>query len=39
MRSSDEQEQIIDWLRRGILSGSTEYRSYHADALKNRLQR
>lgn len=36
MRSRDEQEEILEWVRRVIISGSTDYRRYQAAAMKQR---
>ncbi|OAI45077.1 hypothetical protein AYO42_03475 [Rhizomicrobium sp. SCGC AG-212-E05] len=35
-RSAAEQAEILEWVRRVIVSGSTEYRLYQARALKQR---
>lgn len=35
-RSSAEQEEILDWVRRVVISGATDYRRYQADAVKLR---
>jgi hypothetical protein len=35
-RSATEQEEILDWVRRVVISGSTDYRRYQADAMKLR---
>jgi hypothetical protein len=35
-RSLDEQERILEWVRTNIVSGSTEYRRFHAATIKQR---
>lgn len=35
-RSPQQQEEILDWVKRVIISGGTEYRAFHAAAIKNR---
>lgn len=35
-RRSEEQEEILEWVRRVIISGSTDYRKFQAAALKQR---
>jgi hypothetical protein len=35
-RPALEQEEILEWVRRVVISGSTDYRRYQADALKLR---
>lgn len=35
-RSAAEQEEILDWVRRVVISGSTDYRAYQAAAVRNR---
>lgn len=35
-RSKAEQEEILGWVRRVIISGSTDYRRYQAEALKQK---
>jgi hypothetical protein len=35
-RSADDQEEILDWVNRVIISGSTDYRAFQAAAIKNR---
>jgi hypothetical protein len=35
-RPSEEQEEILEWVRRVIISGSTDYRKFQAAALKQR---
>lgn len=35
-RSTAEQEEILEWVRRVVISGSTDYRRYQADAMKLR---
>ncbi|RUW03210.1 hypothetical protein EOA53_29750, partial [Mesorhizobium sp. M1A.F.Ca.IN.020.03.1.1] len=35
-RRSEEQEEILEWVRRVIISGSTDYRRFQAAALKQR---
>lgn len=35
-RSAKEQEEILEWVRRVVISGSTDYRRYQADAMKLR---
>ncbi len=35
-RRSEEQEEILEWVRRVIVSGSTDYRKFQAAALKQR---
>jgi hypothetical protein len=35
-RSKAEQEEILEWVRRVVISGSTEYRRYQANAMKLR---
>lgn len=35
-RSATEQEEILEWVRRVVISGSTDYRRYQADAMKLR---
>ncbi|MER9947186.1 hypothetical protein [Mesorhizobium sp. M0047] len=35
-RSPEEQEEILEWVRRVIISGSTDYRRFQAAALKQR---
>jgi hypothetical protein len=35
-RSSVEQEEILEWVRRVVISGATDYRRYQADAMKLR---
>jgi hypothetical protein len=36
MRSPESQEEILEWVRRVIISGSTDYRRYQAAAMKQR---
>jgi len=36
MRSHAEREEILEWVRRVVISGSTEYRRFHAQAIKHR---
>jgi hypothetical protein len=36
-RSTGEQEEILEWVRRVIVSGSTDYRRYQAAAAKTRF--
>ncbi|MDP3495826.1 MAG: hypothetical protein Q8R82_22180, partial [Hyphomonadaceae bacterium] len=36
-RSLAEREEILEWVRRVVVSGSTEYRRYQAAALKHRF--
>lgn len=35
-RSHDEQEEILEWVQRVIVSGTTDYRRFQALALRNR---
>ena len=35
-RSQTEQEEILAWVRRNVISGTTEYRAFQAAALKQR---
>ncbi|MBN9317076.1 MAG: hypothetical protein J0I99_15140 [Devosia sp.] len=35
-RSPAEQDEILDWVNRVIISGSTDYRAFQAAAIKNR---
>ncbi|MET3792499.1 hypothetical protein ABID37_002716 [Aquamicrobium terrae] len=35
-RPRDEQEEILEWVRRVIISGSTDYRRFQAAAMKQR---
>lgn len=35
-RPAAEQEEILEWVRRVVISGSTDYRRYQADAMKLR---
>jgi hypothetical protein len=35
-RSVDEQEEILEWVNRVIIAGSTDYRAFQAAAIKNR---
>ena len=35
-RTAREQEEILSWVRTTVVCGSTEYRRYHAAALKHR---
>lgn len=35
-RSPAEQDEILDWVNRMIISGSTDYRAFQAAAIKNR---
>lgn len=35
-RPKDEQEEILEWVRRVIITGSTDYRRYQAAAMKHR---
>ena len=35
-RTAAEQEEILDWVNRVIISGSTDYRAFQAAAIKNR---
>ncbi len=35
-RTGVEQEEILEWVRRVVISGATDYRRYQADALKLR---
>lgn len=35
-RSAADQDQILDWVNRVIISGSTDYRAFQAAAIKNR---
>ncbi|MBB5049387.1 hypothetical protein HNR60_004164 [Rhodopseudomonas rhenobacensis] len=36
MRSRESQEEILEWVRRVIINGSTDYRRYQAAAMKQR---
>lgn len=36
-RSASEQAEILDWVRRVIVRGSTEYRAYQAEAIRHRF--
>lgn len=36
MRPREEQEEILEWVRRVIISGSTDYRRFQAAAMKQR---
>lgn len=36
MRSRESQEEILEWVRRVIISGSTDYRRFQAAAMKQR---
>lgn len=36
-RAPAEQEEILDWIRRVVVTGATEYRRYQAAALKHRF--
>lgn len=36
MRPHAEREEILEWVRRVVISGSTEYRRFHAQAIKHR---
>lgn len=36
-RSASEQGEILEWVRSVIISGSTEYRRYHAESLRHRF--
>lgn len=36
-RPSEERQEILDWVRRVIITGSTEYRLYQANAVKQRF--
>lgn len=35
-RSSEEQQEILEWVKRVIISGSTDYRRFQATAMKQR---
>lgn len=35
-RSAAEREEILEWVRRVVISGATDYRRYQADAMKQR---
>lgn len=35
-RSAAEREEILEWVRRVVISGATDYRRYQADAMKLR---
>ncbi|MER8691544.1 hypothetical protein NKI77_04760 [Mesorhizobium opportunistum] len=35
-RRSEEQEEILEWVKRVVISGSTDYRKFQAAALKQR---
>lgn len=35
-RSRSEQEEIVEWVRRVVISGSTEYRRFQAAAIRDR---
>lgn len=35
-RSVDDQEEILEWVNRVIIAGSTDYRAFQAAAIKNR---
>lgn len=37
LRSTEERQEIIDWVRRVIISGTTDYRKYQAAAMKHRF--
>lgn len=36
-RSREEKEAIVDWVRKVIITGSTDYRKYQATAMKQRF--
>jgi hypothetical protein len=36
-RSTDEQAEILNWIRTVVISGSTDYRRYQIEALKDRF--
>lgn len=35
-RASEEQEEILTWVQRTIIAGSTDYRKFHAAAIKTK---
>ncbi|MBO6666463.1 MAG: hypothetical protein JJ922_02910 [Parvibaculum sp.] len=37
LRSREERQEIIDWVRRVIITGTTDYRKYQAAAMKHRF--